>query len=332
MAVDKTPNFGFNTYDDHDEPGTGSKTNPSNGTNNNAILADALLALILNSDGTLKQNIIDKTNLKATVADGVTIVKDSSVGLKVVDGVFDEAGSAANVQTLLNTHKTSNDHDDRYLTIGYLSSIIRTTLDQVIDGIKTFLKNLRVKGDWPAYEMYDSDGNPLASVRAGKSSGKNRLDIILIQNGSAVNFLSMSEGGKVQMLGKDLATEEYVQARVKSGTMLLNSSTPSTQDTSNYTNDDFVIPNGLNVVRVVFIWQWFGAEADTQFITVDVDPVTFPYSVRHLRAKFENTNANGAILTLADIAGNTLYPVWSDDTWKGAAPPAMKLHITLVLG
>jgi hypothetical protein len=95
--VSQTPNFGFNVYDDHDEPGTGSKTIPSTGTNHNAVKADALFALLLNSDQTIKANIIDKGNLKTTVADGVTIEKDATNGLQVKNGGITTAKIATTV-------------------------------------------------------------------------------------------------------------------------------------------------------------------------------------------------------------------------------------------
>lgn len=260
MALDKTPNFGFNLYNDGDNPGMGDKNIPSTGLNNNAITADALLALLLNTDNTLKQNIIDKGQLKSTVADGATIEKDATVGLKVKDGVFDTAGAADAVQTALNTHQSSSDHDGRYYTETEVDALIATLVNlstaQNVDGIKTFLQSIFVKNANPSYELLDADGNEIGRI-SGEVDGENILRVELWQSGAYKTVFEVSKSGGINfphhtayMFGKKLATEEYVQARVKSGTTYSETIKIATVADGIVESEQRIVPQGSKLVGV----------------------------------------------------------------------------------
>lgn len=143
-------------------------------------------------------------NASETV-DEATITRDASGNLKVMDNVF--------------------------LTVGYLSSIIRTTLNQTIDGLKKFLQKVTVANANPSFELMDAAGTETEIGQfAGGGASTNDRWIALQQwiSGDYKNILKSDKSGKVDFPrgkpsynGKDLATEEYVQARVKSGTTFL---------------------------------------------------------------------------------------------------------------
>lgn len=73
-------------WDDGDNPGAGSKVADSTGLNGNWIkISTAFQAEHNTPSGTHKAAVIDKGNLKTTVADGSTLELDGSVGLRVKD-------------------------------------------------------------------------------------------------------------------------------------------------------------------------------------------------------------------------------------------------------
>lgn len=80
------------------------------------------------------------------------------------DSRYDVAGAAEAVQQSLEAHKTSGDHDSRYIPASTLSSIVRTTLDQVIDGAKTFLKGMVIKFAGTALQFKRDDGEVVGEV------------------------------------------------------------------------------------------------------------------------------------------------------------------------
>ena len=95
MARVATSQLGLGTWLDNENPGAGSQSIVSTGANGNMIILDIAVGTEHNADGTHKANKIDKGNLKTTVADGTTIEKDATVGLRVKDGGITAAKLAA---------------------------------------------------------------------------------------------------------------------------------------------------------------------------------------------------------------------------------------------
>lgn len=134
--------------------------------------------------------------------------------------------SAAGVQSNLDTHKISSDHDThndaRYLTVGYLSSIVRTTLNQSIDGWKKFLVNPTISSANPAIELlqkHDSTEDEVGQFSGGGADSNDRW-IALQQwiSGDYKNVLKTDKQGILyDRYGNKLSTEKYVQDRVKNG-------------------------------------------------------------------------------------------------------------------
>ena len=141
----------------------------------------------------------------------------------------DATTSAADAaQTLaLTTHKSSGDHDSRYLAASYLTTLVRTTLDQTVDGLKTFLQNLVVKSatNTPSFQLCDGYGNLMGLLRAGKSGANNQVAVSIQDNGATKDILVATEGNgavnfpnhDVQAKGKILATQDYVTDAVSIG-------------------------------------------------------------------------------------------------------------------
>ena len=129
----------------------------------------------------------------------------------------------ATQDTALTTHKSSGDHDARYLSAAYLTGLIRTTLDQTVDGIKKFLKNIRIGGgDTPAVELYDFNDVLMGKFRGSKYVEANQI-AISIQDGGALKDVMVAVEGQsavnfpnhdVQAKGNRLATESYVNSSV----------------------------------------------------------------------------------------------------------------------
>jgi hypothetical protein len=77
MARVGTPNWNLGTWLLNESPGAGSQTVDNNALNGNWLKLDKV-GLEHNPDGTHKAAVIDCTNLKSTVADGVSIEQDGS--------------------------------------------------------------------------------------------------------------------------------------------------------------------------------------------------------------------------------------------------------------
>lgn len=153
-------------------------------------------------------------------------------------GVYDPAGSAAAVQSALDTHKSSSDHDahndGRYLTVGYLSSLVRTTLDQVVAGIKTFTSNVFVKKTSPAVELQHDDGTPLAKL-SGTFTPEALMRLEVGNGGSYTTVLQAQQGSgdvdfpnhRIKSKGIVVATVEDVARSVRSGSAYVHGQTDS---------------------------------------------------------------------------------------------------------
>lgn len=84
MARVSTGSLDLGMWLDGENPGAGSQVSfPNSGLNGNAMKVQVAVGTQHNADGTHKDNVIDKNNLKTTVCDGASIEKDSSVGLRV---------------------------------------------------------------------------------------------------------------------------------------------------------------------------------------------------------------------------------------------------------
>jgi len=113
----------------------------------------------------------------------------------------------------LNQHKESNDHDahndGRYISLSIITTFVRTTLAQTIEGIKTFKESLRVK---------KSGGGLLVSKDDGTATGS------LYFNTDTVNLATCDQYGETKtVLNSDANNiympnhELYVKGRKISG-------------------------------------------------------------------------------------------------------------------
>jgi hypothetical protein len=126
-------------------------------------------------------------------------------------------------------HAAGGDHDGRYVLSSLLTTLVRTMYDQTIAGIKIFTSNIFIKKDTPELLLCDNAGNVIGSVRAAIVATKNVLRLMLgiggtqtvvmeaIDGATAVNFPAHDLSAK----GEKLATENYVQDRVQTGTNYL---------------------------------------------------------------------------------------------------------------
>ncbi len=126
----------------------------------------------------------------------------------------------------LVTHKASGDHDARYLSSSLLANLMRLTLDQIIDGIKTFVQNIKVKKAQPAIELQHSDGTPIGNFSGDVVAGKTVVRTQIVEAGNNVKTIcEVNEGGTivdfpnhdVGAKGLKLATEEYVSSKFING-------------------------------------------------------------------------------------------------------------------
>ncbi len=131
----------------------------------------------------------------------------------------------SNQDAALETHKSSGDHDARYLSASYLASLVRTAFNQTIDGLKAFLQKIAVRNATPTVELQDADGNIMGRIYSTKSGApaKNILRLSIaeaaawkevleaVESGVAVNFPNHD----VQSKGNKLATEAYVETYVQ---------------------------------------------------------------------------------------------------------------------
>lgn len=182
------------------------------------------------NQGRTKWNTND-TNLKAT-ADALEAQQAAHVGeghpsLYYTKTEIDTQQAAQDAA--LTAHKTSGDHDTRYALLSALLDMVKLTTDQIIDGIKTFLKTIIIKSDTAAIELQKGDGTPKGRFSYDSNSDAISLDVR--QQGSWQSLLRTSPNAshvnfpnhEVRSKGKTLATEEYVQARVKSGNFSIGS-------------------------------------------------------------------------------------------------------------
>lgn len=122
----------------------------------------------------------------------------------------------------LATHKTSGDHDSRYLSMSYLATMARTAFNQTIDGIKNFLQNVLISNGAPTLELHDVSGNILARLYAvmgspnivrlsiaESSAWKEVMEAIAGQ--SFVNFPNHDVASKGNLLATQAYVEDYVQ-------------------------------------------------------------------------------------------------------------------------
>jgi len=133
----------------------------------------------------------------------------------------------------LTTHKASGDHDARYILASALSTLIQTTGTQTIGGSKTFTSSPTIKNSSGELIFTDGSDQPtmkLSAVGYGGGVVGVRIYVNSLSTGTAwVNVFeatgSGTDSGKILLPARDvyaganrLATELYVQARIRSGT------------------------------------------------------------------------------------------------------------------
>jgi hypothetical protein len=187
--------------------------------------------------------------------------------------------------TSLNNHKTSSDHDSRYYTeseVDVKDAAIQlqvTNLDaaavklsgaQTVAGKKTLTDDLQVKKASPAIEIFNADES-LKTRLYGYDSGSDRVITLQMEKtpGNYENLLMAKKGAAlidspdrdVYAKGKKLATEEYVQDRLKTGNFVLNaqelmSGLSSTADhyLHSYGGGDllFALPKSCTLRQILF--------------------------------------------------------------------------------
>lgn len=195
-------------------------------------------------------------------------------GINALELSFDAHQSAGHpgvhpTVTDLNTHKTSADHDGRYYTESEIDALIanmvKLTTDQTIDGIKTFLKNIILKKAVPAVEFQNASAEELAKLSADKD-GSGNITVTLqqwlagaykdIMKATNLGFVNFPRGAG--MNDRRFATEEYVQARVKSGTIFVSGVNTEAvgEGESKMVKDsdgiatDFIIPDSSRIIEL----------------------------------------------------------------------------------
>ena len=138
----------------------------------------------------------------------------------------------------LTTHKASTDHNGLYYTEGETDALIATTVKltgaQVVAGPKTFTDDPIVKKTSPAIELQHSDASKLVRL-GGVYTPETQLQLQAWVAGAWRTLLNYLEGsGYVDFPNDDLyaktkkvATEEYVQARLRSGSRVMTGQTAS---------------------------------------------------------------------------------------------------------
>ena len=137
--------------------------------------------------------------------------KDSAVQSAVQANV--DAVSAA-----LTTHKSSADHDTRYLAASLLTTIMRLTGAQTIDGLKTFLQNIQVQAASPSLEFKYTDGTTLLGKLMFDLATNPILRLMIFDSGNYKSVLEAMGGQTyanfpnhdVAAKGDILATKKYV--------------------------------------------------------------------------------------------------------------------------
>jgi hypothetical protein len=171
--------------------------------------------------GRVKWNTND-TNMNVELIEAT-----ADIAAHVAAGNTDHDGRYSKI-TDLTTHKSASDHDSRYYTETEVDAMaVKLTGDQNVDGAKTFLDPPVVKHATASVEFEDASGNEtgrilsvvanttdrLTRLQAWKPSAGAYVDVIrgYAEDGSADSDLDLYEHGK------RLATQEYVQSRVRSG-------------------------------------------------------------------------------------------------------------------
>ena len=138
----------------------------------------------------------------------------------------------------LTTHKASTDHNGLYYTEGETDALIATTVKltgaQTVAGPKTLTDDPIVKKTSPAIELQHSDASKLVRL-GGVYTPETQLQLQAWVAGAWRTLLNYLEGsGYVDFPNDDLyaktkkvATEEYVQARLRSGSRVMTGQTAS---------------------------------------------------------------------------------------------------------
>jgi hypothetical protein len=138
----------------------------------------------------------------------------------------------------LVTHKASADHDGRYYTEGeadtLLAATVKLTGAQTVAGVKTFTDDPIVKKVSPSIELQHSDASKLVRL-GGVYTPETQLQLQAWVAGAWRTLLNYLEGSgyvdfpndDLYSKSKKLATEEYVQARLRSGSRVLTGQTAS---------------------------------------------------------------------------------------------------------
>lgn len=193
------------------------------------------------------------------------------------------------VVDLLNTHKASGDHDARYPSVSSFNSHVsnfdthKTSGDhdaryvkldgtnQSIDGTKDFTSGLNAKSGIPMVRLKGADDSILGLIAASAQYARRYMSLWISESSgqvAAITIVSEDIGnptnnpGSVQVdrdvyaKGSKLATEEYVQTRVRSGSsymtgqtdFLNNGSSGNTKIGSN--TQVLAIPTGMRITKL----------------------------------------------------------------------------------
>lgn len=167
------------------------------------------------------------------------------------------------VVDLLNTHKASGDHDARYVKLDGTS--------QSIDGTKDFTSGVNAKAASPMFRLKSVDDTILGIIAASAQYARNYLSFWIRETSGPVEAITVVSAdfgnptlnpGSVQVdrdvyaKGSKLATEEYVQTRVRSGSsymtgqtdFLNNGSSGNTKIGSNI--QVLAIPSGMRITKL----------------------------------------------------------------------------------
>jgi hypothetical protein len=219
----------------------------------------------------------------------------------------------------LNTHKSSGDHDARY---------VQLSGNQGVAGIKTFTDNPVVKNANPGIEYQDAAGTQLARVRGGSSSGAAVFKAEVFENGSFNAFLQcVANDGKVDFnrdvyaSGERLASEKYVQTRIRSGffAMVLEKAATTTASTvvrlGETSGSVIPVPSGARLISLIYL-QSLDDEQSASAYEGTVSVLFSSAYYRFLRADVEmGLNVSGFVFpTLRVYAGRIVSHqiIWTE--------------------
>lgn len=232
----------------------------------------------------------------------------------------------------LTAHKTASDHDGRYYTESEINTIendLRNTIQtldeeavkitgaQTIAGKKTLSDDLQVKKAAPSVEVFNADES-LKTRLYGYDSGSDRIITLQMEKtpGNYENLLMAKKGASlldcpdrdIYAKGKKLATEEYVQDRLKTGNFVLNAHEMITGLSStgdryfhSYGGGDllFALPKSCTLRQILFSRmddELTGAKSyyyPTSFVFQNVE--TDPNTYRFIRPKIAVTLSAGEL-------------------------------------